>query len=158
MPECRNTGKKVSPASLVKPLVRRISPASASVRYRWSRINLVVPSYETMLYCTQTSIWFRTNGSKKKLQRSMLTLVLLPSRSFSCLYIENSMNYMQYKAFIMITVIHIQTGSTRNNQQRYPVRIYKSILNTVLFHGLICSRGLESAEFCTGANRLVYIF
>jgi hypothetical protein len=29
MPECRNTRKKVSPASLVLPLVRRVSPASA---------------------------------------------------------------------------------------------------------------------------------
>jgi hypothetical protein len=29
MPECRNTGKKVCPASLVLPLVRRVSPASA---------------------------------------------------------------------------------------------------------------------------------
>jgi hypothetical protein len=29
MPECRNTGENVSPASLVLPLVRRISPASA---------------------------------------------------------------------------------------------------------------------------------
>jgi hypothetical protein len=29
MPECRNTGKKVSPASLVLPLVRQVSPASA---------------------------------------------------------------------------------------------------------------------------------
>jgi hypothetical protein len=28
MPECRNTGKKVSPASLVLPLVRIVSPAS----------------------------------------------------------------------------------------------------------------------------------
>jgi hypothetical protein len=29
MPECRNTGKNVSPASLVLPLVRRLSTASA---------------------------------------------------------------------------------------------------------------------------------
>jgi hypothetical protein len=29
MPEYRNTGENVSPASLVLPLVRRISPASA---------------------------------------------------------------------------------------------------------------------------------
>jgi hypothetical protein len=29
MPECRNTGKKVSPASLVLPLVRCVSPTSA---------------------------------------------------------------------------------------------------------------------------------
>jgi hypothetical protein len=29
MPECRNTGKNVSPASLLLPLVRRVSPASA---------------------------------------------------------------------------------------------------------------------------------
>jgi hypothetical protein len=48
MPECRNTGKKVSPASLVLPLVRRVSPASASVRYRWSRINPVAPRYGRM--------------------------------------------------------------------------------------------------------------
>jgi hypothetical protein len=29
MPECRNTGKKVSLALLVLPLVRQVSPASA---------------------------------------------------------------------------------------------------------------------------------
>jgi hypothetical protein len=29
MPECRNTGKNFSPESLVLPLVRRVSPASA---------------------------------------------------------------------------------------------------------------------------------
>jgi hypothetical protein len=29
MPEYRNTGEHVSPASLVLPLVRRVSPASA---------------------------------------------------------------------------------------------------------------------------------
>jgi hypothetical protein len=47
MPECRNTGKNVSPASLVLPLVRRGILASAlrSVRYRSSRIIPVVPSY-----------------------------------------------------------------------------------------------------------------
>jgi hypothetical protein len=47
MSECRNTGENVSPASLVLALVRGVSPssASASVRYRWSRIIPVVPSY-----------------------------------------------------------------------------------------------------------------
>jgi hypothetical protein len=42
MPDCR---RKVSPASLVLPLVFCVSPASTSVRYRWSRINPTMPSY-----------------------------------------------------------------------------------------------------------------
>jgi hypothetical protein len=33
MSECRNTGEKASPASLVLPLARRVSPASV-FRYR----------------------------------------------------------------------------------------------------------------------------
>jgi hypothetical protein len=47
MPEYRNTGENVSPASLLLPLVCRVNPASAltSVRYRWSRIIPAVPSY-----------------------------------------------------------------------------------------------------------------
>jgi hypothetical protein len=47
MPEYR---KKVSPASLVLPLVRLVRSASASVRYRWSRINPVVPSYAVVRF------------------------------------------------------------------------------------------------------------
>jgi hypothetical protein len=43
IPECR---RKVNPASLVLPLVRCISPASTSVRYRLSQINPAVPSYD----------------------------------------------------------------------------------------------------------------
>jgi hypothetical protein len=39
MPECRNTGKKVSPASFVLLLVRCVSPASA-FRHRHSGIGL----------------------------------------------------------------------------------------------------------------------
>jgi hypothetical protein len=44
MPEYRNAGEKFSPASLILLLVRRINPASLSVRYRWSRNIPVVPS------------------------------------------------------------------------------------------------------------------
>jgi hypothetical protein len=43
MPEC---WRNVIPASLVLPLVRNISPASTSVRYRWSRTSPAVPSYD----------------------------------------------------------------------------------------------------------------
>jgi hypothetical protein len=46
MPEYR---KKVSPASLVLPLVRRVIPALTSVRFRWSRTIPVVPSYAPSL-------------------------------------------------------------------------------------------------------------
>jgi hypothetical protein len=51
LPEYRNAGKKVIPASLVLPLVCPWQsgigiPASTSVRYRWSRTGQVVPTYE----------------------------------------------------------------------------------------------------------------
>jgi hypothetical protein len=55
MPECRNTEEKVSPASLVLPLGPPDQsgigiPVSTSVRYRWSRIIPVVPSYANRPY------------------------------------------------------------------------------------------------------------
>ncbi len=52
MPECR---EKVSPASAFLPVVSWFSPASAfrhqgSVRYRWSRTSLALPSYGNIIY------------------------------------------------------------------------------------------------------------
>jgi hypothetical protein len=37
--KCRNAGNKISPASALLRLVNFVSPASWSVRYRWSRIS-----------------------------------------------------------------------------------------------------------------------
>jgi hypothetical protein len=47
----RNAGmseyrKKVSPALLIFPLVRRVSPASASVRYRWWTVTRVLIGWQ----------------------------------------------------------------------------------------------------------------